>query len=551
MMGARIFCFLFLFFNLTFVLAEDKNKDNFFLLEDSLISKEKNHSFLRNWVLGVHYGITQFRGDIRQYDHYPAYQKDIDFYELRTAFGVSLEKRINALYSFTGELESGRFAGLRRKPQYVGYTIYEPWPNTYEDNGDKFITSFKEANLLLNINFSNVMSYIYKTRKRKKLLFEMKLGLGYNIYNTLRTNLLSGNYIHDFGYEMNEGVILGEQKKSFFNQPSETVYIYGIRSKYRMNDKLNFVLDYTIRNGNTDKWDGAIMSTQYARDKVAFFSFGVLYNLGVHNYRNYWVSPIEELKQEMLDLSVKIKGNPYRITKESSAQKSLAKRSVKEEEVRNILKSEQYDSIREANIVVFLDSMSHDNQPDINIDDNDNLFLARLINYNDSIFIDDDNDGVPNPKDLESNTPHGLLVNEFGVSFIDYNVDMNVSEMIFLPSVYFDVGVIDISPLNNNSLLTIASLLKSNNNLKLRVTGYIDIIGDATFNKQLASQRVNNVINYFTTNFNIDLERFITLIKEEDLFLYSNMRINLDVDFETKYNAFLHLNRRIKFEIID
>ena len=48
--------------------------------------------FWKGWTLGFAYGLTQFNGDIRQYDHYPAYQESVAFYELKTVFSLSLIK---------------------------------------------------------------------------------------------------------------------------------------------------------------------------------------------------------------------------------------------------------------------------------------------------------------------------------------------------------------------------------------------------------------------------------------------------------------------------
>ena len=76
-------------------------------------------------------------------------------------------------------------------------------------NGDKFKASFKEVDLLVNINLTNAMSYFFETKRGGKLNFDGKLGVGYNIYNSIRTNLFTDTYVHDFGYEM-EGTKNGE-----------------------------------------------------------------------------------------------------------------------------------------------------------------------------------------------------------------------------------------------------------------------------------------------------------------------------------------------------
>ena len=59
-----------------------------------------------------------------------------------------------------------------------------------------------------------------------------------------------------------------------FSSPSETVYIYGVQANYRLNAKINLLLDYTVRNGKTDKWDASIMSAQNLKDKFSFLSLG-------------------------------------------------------------------------------------------------------------------------------------------------------------------------------------------------------------------------------------------------------------------------------------
>ena len=37
--------------------------------------------------------VTQFNGDIRQYNHYPAYNKKDNFYELKSAVSITLKNK--------------------------------------------------------------------------------------------------------------------------------------------------------------------------------------------------------------------------------------------------------------------------------------------------------------------------------------------------------------------------------------------------------------------------------------------------------------------------
>ena len=66
--------------------------------------------------------------------------------------------------------------------------------------------------------------------------------MGYNVFNSVRTNLISDTYIYSFGYE-DEGSndaesSLGTNKKPFFEQTKETVYVLGLRGEYRLNEKM-------------------------------------------------------------------------------------------------------------------------------------------------------------------------------------------------------------------------------------------------------------------------------------------------------------------------
>ena len=165
---------------------------------------------------------------------------------------------------------------------------------------------------MVNIDISNVMAYFFTPKKVGNLSFDAKLGLGYNIYNSVRKNLFSDTYIYSFGYQDEGANSLGSDygtiKKGIFSAPAETVYIYGLLAKYKLNSRLNLLLDYTVRSGRTDKWDSSIMNTQNLSDKVNLLSVGIAYKFGNHDYNNEWESPIDGLKDDVTTLFVKIDG---------------------------------------------------------------------------------------------------------------------------------------------------------------------------------------------------------------------------------------------------
>ena len=97
--------------------------------------KKSNIKIWQGWNVGLNFGITKFNGDISQYDYYPAFQEEGNYFELKTAMYFSLEKTITPLYSLSAELSNGKFSGMRRPAQYSSYDVYDPYQN-YEGNGD-------------------------------------------------------------------------------------------------------------------------------------------------------------------------------------------------------------------------------------------------------------------------------------------------------------------------------------------------------------------------------------------------------------------------------
>ena len=70
------------------------NKNNIQLENKNSISSHNTEkdiiSFWKGWAVGFGYGLTQFDGDVRQYDHYPASQETGRFFELKSAVSLSV-----------------------------------------------------------------------------------------------------------------------------------------------------------------------------------------------------------------------------------------------------------------------------------------------------------------------------------------------------------------------------------------------------------------------------------------------------------------------------
>ena len=255
-----------------------------FLLSFSLVSAQDNlkldlKEMLKDWSIGVNYGTTNFNGDITQYDYAPATQtglayQDEDFKESRRAFSLSLEKKVDEKLSISFEYVFGEFAGLRRPNEYVGFESDDPYGTIAESsapNGQKFVTSFIETDMLFNYNLISDISKLLKTETPKNLSIIAKAGIGVSQFRSLRTNLFNDEYIYSYGYE--------ELTKNESDFILESVKVVGCKIKYEVVYGFSLLADYTLRVTNSDKWDSSIMNSDNGKDKFSFFSIGLSYHL--------------------------------------------------------------------------------------------------------------------------------------------------------------------------------------------------------------------------------------------------------------------------------
>ena len=254
------------------------------LLSFSLVSAQDNpkldlKEMLKDYSIGVNYGTTNFNGDITQYYYAPATQtglsyQDEDFKESRSAFSLSLEKKIDDKFSVSIDYVNGEFAGLRRPNEYVGFETDDPYGTIAESsvpNGQKFATSFNEIDMLLNYNLNSYISKLIITEMPKNLSIIAKAGFGVSQFRSLRTNLYSDDYIYSYGYE--------ELTKNESDFISESVMVFGCKIKYEVMGGLSLLADYTLRVTKSDKWDSSIMNSDNGKDKFSLFSLGLSYDL--------------------------------------------------------------------------------------------------------------------------------------------------------------------------------------------------------------------------------------------------------------------------------
>ena len=487
--------------------------------------------FWKGWTLGFAYGLTQFDGDVREYDHYPAYQKAVEFFELKTALSLSLIKKINPIFSLEGEFIGGKFSGLNRTSSDASMTegYYDnPYAGFHEGNGEKFEADFIEFDASLLFDMRKLASYFSKSKSKKYSLIG-KLGMGYNVYHTLKTNLNTNTYIYSYGYA-DEGE--GELKDKFSESPSVTVMLYGMRAGYPINKRVDINIELTKRIAQSDTWDASERKTKVLRDSYTSMMLGFVYKFGSQMNESEWESPIDGLKDDVSTLFVKIDG----FTEDTDSDGV----------------SDAFDMHSATPLGVPVDGsgipldVDMDNIPDYRDAD---PFTNRgaQVDVN-GVELDDDKDGVPNSKDLESSTLVGAMVNQFGIN-VSNNTYINSGGVIYFPSIYFNSGSAIVGSSNANRIATMALLLKSNSSIKLKVVGHTDNVGNAKFNKKLGLKRANAVINYLVLNFNVEADRLIATTEGEESPLSAVTQIPNNLEKGKSITKLTEINRRVDFEI--
>ena len=192
----------------------------------------------------------------------------------------------------------------------------------------------------------------------------------------------------------------------------------------------------------------------------------------------------------------------------------------------------------------FEEKLAKQNLTEIELLMDDTEFLARKVAYLDSIINakppieeDEDNDGVPNIKDLEPNTPSNYISNfqGIGISITDTIVETDTlinknKELLF--SIYFDFNNFEVKPEYNMQLAEVAKKLKANPLYKIEIRGHADKVGNEAYNRELSKKRTQAVANKLIESYNIIPDRLMQTFKgEDDQLSAEDDYINRRVDF--------------------
>lgn len=225
----------------------------------------------KGWSIGLNYGLTQFRGDIKE----SGFLKSSTF---SNSYSLEIEKQINPQLRISTEVVIGNLVGLR----YNNATfktimqIDDPYEN-YEGIGERFENDFVEYDLKFCIDIESLIKKHYPRYKdKKKISIFYNFGVGINLFRSVKQNLETDTYIYAYGYDDVNGNFLEMNNRRVRNR----VLQYGVSVRYSVMKNMDIKCSSIMSLSDSDYLDSSSMSYQPKNDRFRVISFGITYNFG-------------------------------------------------------------------------------------------------------------------------------------------------------------------------------------------------------------------------------------------------------------------------------
>ncbi|MBC8464152.1 MAG: OmpA family protein [Bacteroidetes bacterium] len=503
------------------------------------VQSENYKKFFNTWSVGMGAGMSQYYGDVKEYDWYPA--KQGAFKEMRYAGHLTIHKALNNVYGLQVEFLKGGIAGIRK--QGGGCDGCNPSHNPEVDTisikfeGDYWMGGISTTFNLSNLFISGKATQMESTRK---WTFIGKAGVGRMFYRTVRTELASDLILRNpsgealyRGYDdLNRTVLIASELEEKA-RVDETIFFAGVSAKYRFTDRLDLEFGVNRINSQTDRLDGDGENRGETNDHIVYSSFGLVYKLGKKKQSLEWYSPLDEVYRSYSDVNVKIEG-----MMNDSDGDGVA---------------DQFDQNPNTPDGVAVDGSG--NALDVDMDGVADYLDADPFTAKGAAVdamgneLDSDGDGVPDSRDLEVNTEEGDLVNYQGLS-ISGTGGVSTS---FLPSIYFSSAGSNLRQDNFKQLAAVALTLRNNPDLRLLVVGHTDSHGEVYYNDELGMRRANTVVAHLIEVYGIDGSRLEAETRGETMPLALTPAIQVEIEGRgiTFEDYLTEINRRVDFEIAE
>ena len=258
-----------------------------FIFTCQISAQDSNENLCDQFSISTAFGLTQFHGDI------------IKTKNVKPAFSVQLNKTIDDKHKLQAEFIMGRMAGENSFSALCNnpYHTINGVQVVHQTKGERFDAEFMEFDINLLINISSLFDKTYVTisevrgvfggsgdksrtlAKNRKLNFLAKIGIGINIFRSLRKELETEKFINSYGYQWmweNDFKDAGTTHKAWNKNIKERTFVLGIIAKYKNSKKQDVLFSVANRIGGNDKWDSKLSNKN---DMFTFYSLGTTFNL--------------------------------------------------------------------------------------------------------------------------------------------------------------------------------------------------------------------------------------------------------------------------------
>lgn len=496
--------------------------NNAFAQEDTTGQAKKSSNIkYRSWSVGLNIGANALLGDHYAFESNKAASLG-DFGGLGLDLGLNLNKWINSAYGVSFDLGYGSYSGTRSASfGGVDYNLAFDASSSYRAG----------VNFMVNLNGFGARNRV-KARRDAWIIYT---GIGYNAAT-------ASIYREQANGSLSEAVLGSNQFDVFFgneraSEAHRSVYMpIALEWHYKLTDRFDVKIGARGTWFLDDNADGSVTMTDgfnnvtpshlaqiypNASSDWLFTGYaGVNYYFGFKKPQQtdpiVYIDPISELEK--------------RVAKNENNLDKLMKDGDKD----GVSDFFDKDPKTPEGVVVDGSGVALDTDGDGIPDsqDEDPFSTPGSVVDNKGKELDADGDGVPDGLDMEPNTPKGTLVNFKGQTIPSGDAFSGDAASIYLPSVFFATDKADITSANEQRILTVARLMQSNPNIRLRVVGNCDVRASEKYNQKLAERRSKAVIRELVKNYGIDENRFEPVSKGELSPISKSHAPNRRVDFE-------------------
>ncbi len=489
----RIFTLLILFAFTCFVFDSSAQT----VTRDSATVRIKSHDLPRarifnSWDIGAHAGLLFPNTDIAASDMNNSVSKPT------LGYGLSIMKFLTHSFAIQGNFMRGTLkgdgaqSGSNVKYNYKTDINYQATVNAYFQIG--------------NISF---------LKRNPNIAVFGSVGIGFIHFNPLAYRDGS-NIAHNYFVQTGST----DSTTYSYKNTTEIVYPFGLGVKFRLSKMFSVQGLYTYNVTRSDKLDGFVRLLS-ENDNFNYFSLGLNIHLGTRPKMLEWHNPMYSIYADLYDTKDKV---------------DLMTRDTDEDGVADIFDREP-DTPKGNK--VYGDGTSIDSDGDGVPDINDvEPFSAKNAKVDASgKEIDSDGDGIPDSEDMEPSTAKGSLVTKKGITIPIAKGKGGGSSVMatngWLPSIFFELNSDEINVKYNETMATIALIMRNNPDVNLQIIGNCDFRSSYDYNIKLGKRRAEAVKKHLVRKYKIDARRLtIESLGKNDPITEQDHRMNRRVDFK-------------------